>query len=70
MYILKRAKRLDGTIIGGIIPLSQIRALVDLVPRFGAQADRRLTKENSLEYSTEFFLNKYFDKEFFFALDK
>lgn len=69
MYILKRAKRLNGTIIGGIIPLSQIRALVDLVPRFGAEAHPHLTKANSLQYSTEFFLNKYFNKELFFALD-
>ena len=69
MYVLKRARRTDGTVIGGVIPLSQIRALVGLVPRFGAEADRHFTKMNSLEYSTEFFLNKYFDKELFFALD-
>jgi len=69
MYVLKRARRSDRTVVGGIVPLCQICALVDLVPRFGAEADRRLTKANSLEYSAEFWLNKYFDKEIFFALD-
>lgn len=69
MYVLKRARRSDGTIMGGILPLCQTRALVDLVPRFGNEADRRLTKANILEYSAEFWLNKYFDKEIFYTLD-
>lgn len=69
MYVLKRATRADRTSIGGIIPLRQIRGLVNLVPRFGDKAERRLTKENCLAYSGEFWLNKYFDKEIFYALD-
>ena len=69
MYVLKRAVRADKTHIGGIIPLQQTRELVDLVPRFGAEADRRFTYANSLEYSTEFWLNKYFDKELFYTLN-
>ncbi|KAH9007710.1 hypothetical protein EDB85DRAFT_2078445 [Lactarius pseudohatsudake] len=42
--------------------------LVDLVPRLGAEADKRLTTETALEYSLEFWLNRYFDKELFYAL--
>jgi hypothetical protein len=68
MHILKRARRTDGTIIGDIVPLAQLRTLVDLVPRFGKQANIRLAKETVLEYSSEFWLNKYFSKEFFYAL--
>lgn len=68
MYLLKRARRNDGNIMGDVVPLSQLRALIDLVPRFGAEADKRLTKETALEYSSEFWLNKYFDKELFYAL--
>jgi hypothetical protein len=45
-----------------------IRALVELTPMFGDQADCRLMKESSLEYSTRFWLDKYFDKELFYAL--
>ena len=68
MYILKRAKRLDGTILGDVVPLSHVRALASLIPRFGKAAEKRLTKESSLENSLEFRLNKYFNKEFFYAL--
>lgn len=69
MYILKRAQRTDNTLIGGVVPLQQIRGMVNLVPRFGEKADRRLTKMNCLAFSREFWLNKYFDKETFYALD-
>ena len=69
MYVLKHATWMNEMPMGGIIPLQQIRALVDLVPRFGEKADRHLTKMNSLSYSSEFWLNKYLDKELFYALD-
>jgi len=68
MYLLKRARRSDGSILGDIIPLGHVRTLVDLVPRFGPIAEKRLTKETSLESSSEFWLNKYLDKENFYAL--
>jgi hypothetical protein len=50
------------------VPLDQIRAQADLAPRFGAKANPKLTSSTSLVYSTEFWLNKYFDKELFYAL--
>lgn len=68
MFVLKRSVRAGGAPLGDIIPLSQLRALADLIPRFGAKADPRLTKQTSLAYSTEFWLNKYFDKQTYFAL--
>ena len=68
LYVLKRGKRTDNSIIGDVVPLRQLRALVDLVPRFYEAAPRALTNKNSSVYSTEFFLNKYFDKEMFWAL--
>ncbi len=67
MYVLKRACRADGSIMGDIVPLAQLRTLVDLVPRFGKKANRQLAKETVLEYSSEFWLNKYFEKELFYA---
>jgi hypothetical protein len=67
MHLLKRARRSDGSIMGDIVPLGQLRKLVDLVPRFGKQANRQLAKETVLEYSSEFWLNKYFEKELFYA---
>ena len=69
MHLLKRAKRHDGTILGDVVPLSNVRALASLIPRFGKAAEKQLTKESSLEHSLEFRLNKYFNKEFFYALN-
>lgn len=68
MYVLKRSSRVDGTRMGDIIPLSHIRAVVDLVPRFVGAADTRLTKESSLEYSSEFLLNHFFDRQIYYSL--
>jgi hypothetical protein len=65
MYVLKRAVRSDQSPMGGIIALSNCRIPSHLVPRFGSKADSRLTSKNSLEYSKEFSLNKYFDKDIF-----
>ncbi|KAG2122771.1 hypothetical protein DEU56DRAFT_873558 [Suillus clintonianus] len=68
LHILKRAKRSNGTRLGDVIPLSQIRAPVSLVPRFGIAADNRLTAHNSMEHCLEFWLNKYWNKQLFFSL--
>jgi hypothetical protein len=68
MYVLRRSSRTDGIRMGDIIPLSHIRAAVDLVPRFMGAADPRLTKESSLEYSSEFLLNHFFDKQIYYSL--
>jgi hypothetical protein len=69
LYLLKRARRSNGELIGDIVPLNQIRTLVDIVPRFGLKADPQLTKETSAMQSSEFWLNKYFNKELFYALN-
>ena len=65
LYVFKRALRTDESRIGGIMPLSHCRIPVQLVPRFGPKADIRLTSKNSMEWSREFFLNAYFDKDIF-----
>ncbi len=68
LYLLKRARRSNGGLMGDIVPLDQIRALVDITPRFELRADLQLTKGSSSALSSEFWLNKYFDKELFYAL--
>lgn len=70
MFVLKWAVCASGALLGDIIPLTQLHALADVIPRFYAQADSWLTKQTSLAYSMEFWLNKYFNKETFFALDQ
>ena len=68
LYILKCARRADNSLLGDIIPLCQLRSLVSLIPRFGEKADPQFNKTNSLVYSNEYWLNKYFNKELFYAL--
>ena len=68
LYILRKGKCSNGRVIGDILPLDQIRVLADIVPRFGESANRTLTKNNSTAYSTEYWLNKYFNKELFWSL--
>ncbi|KAJ7807710.1 hypothetical protein B0H13DRAFT_2243903 [Mycena leptocephala] len=70
MYQLKRARRVDKSIMGDIIPLDRLRVRVELTPNFGKMADRRLKKETSLDYCDEFWLAKWFNKELFFALSQ
>lgn len=65
LYIVKRALRADRSRTGDIIPLSHLRMPIQLVPRFGKKADPRLKSSNSMEWSKEFFLNAYFDKDTF-----
>lgn len=68
LYLLKRAKHRNGDIMGDIVPLDQVCVLADVVPRFGRKACTQLTMANSMEYSEEFWLNKYFNKELFLSL--
>lgn len=54
--------------MGDVVPVSQLRTLINLVPCFGAIADVRLTAYNSLEHALEFWLNYFWDKNTFFPL--
>lgn len=53
---------------GDFILVMQIRLPVHVVPHFDEKADRRLTKVTAMEYSTDLWLNTYFDKESFYIL--
>ncbi|KIJ63226.1 hypothetical protein HYDPIDRAFT_66475, partial [Hydnomerulius pinastri MD-312] len=66
--VIRRVVRSNGRTLGDIIPLSQIRELVNIIPHFGAHAESQFTKSNSAHYSTTFFLNNYFTKDQYYAL--
>jgi hypothetical protein len=70
MYIVKRSLRADGSRMGDVIPVTNLRASADLIPLFRNQADKRLTKENNLECNQEFLLNKFFDPNLFYSIEK
>ncbi|KAG2149239.1 hypothetical protein DEU56DRAFT_729272, partial [Suillus clintonianus] len=65
LHVLKRSKHSNGTQMGDIIPVSQLRAPVHLVPCFGTTADMCFTAYNSMEHATEFWLNYFWDKNIF-----
>ena len=69
-YVVKRSVRANGSHLGDVVPLVQTRIPAPLVPRYGVQADPKLTSRNSLEYSTEFYLNSFFDKELYYFILK
>ena len=68
MYALKRAIRNNGTRVGEVIPLHYIRSPAHAIPHFGKEANPWLTLHTSYELSNEFWLNKYWSKECFYAL--
>ena len=40
MHVLKPSQQSDGMLMGDVVPLGQLRALLDLVPHFGAAANK------------------------------
>ncbi|KAI6019356.1 hypothetical protein BKA83DRAFT_4057137 [Pisolithus microcarpus] len=68
--VLKRAVRTSGSYFGNIFPLDQISSFAHVVPRFGKTADKRLTYMNASHASQSFYLNRYFDKDFFYATNR
>ncbi|KAI5981814.1 hypothetical protein EDD15DRAFT_2379006 [Pisolithus albus] len=68
MHVLKRTIWSDGARVGKVIPLHHIRSPAHVIPRFGKEANPRLTRHNCYELSNDFWLNKYWNKEFFYAL--
>ena len=68
MPILKRVITNDGMPVGNIIPLHYIRSPAHVIPRFGKEANPRLVRHTCSDLSHEFWLNKFWNKEFYYAL--
>ncbi|KAI5987639.1 hypothetical protein EDD15DRAFT_2371999 [Pisolithus albus] len=68
MYLVRRAVRSNGSRIGDVLPITLIRSPAHLIPHFGKEAHSRLTSQTSYELSSDFWLNKYWSKEFYYAL--
>ena len=68
MHLVRRATKPNGSRIGNVIPVTWIRSPAHLIPNFGKEAHACLTGESSYEFSTEFWLNKFWTKEFYYIL--
>jgi len=65
MHVLKCSRWSGGIARGEILSLDQIHSYVHIIQKFGKQADSRLTLANILHFADTFYLNHYYDKEFF-----
>ena len=68
MHLLRCTVRSGGSRIGDVIPIMQIRSPAHLIPNFGKEAYPWLTRENSYNVLSDFWLNKYWSKELYFTL--
>ncbi|KIM51909.1 hypothetical protein SCLCIDRAFT_142311, partial [Scleroderma citrinum Foug A] len=68
MHMLRWAVKVSGQRVGEVIPLDHICSPAHLVPNFGSEAHSRLTNLSAYELTNEFHLNKYWLKEFYYAL--
>ncbi|KIM55000.1 hypothetical protein SCLCIDRAFT_135629, partial [Scleroderma citrinum Foug A] len=84
LHGLKRVIRHNGMRVGEVIPLHCLCSPAHVIPltfhvhctkhvwcvtpRFGKEANQRLTCHTAYELSNEFWLNKYWNKEIFYAL--
>ncbi len=68
MYQLKRARRTNGSPMGDVVLLERLRAIVDLGPRLGKKANKKLTYQTILDYCNDLHLNHFYTKELFWGL--
>ncbi|KAI6016994.1 hypothetical protein PISMIDRAFT_48131, partial [Pisolithus microcarpus 441] len=68
LHVLKRATHTSGSDLGEVFPLDQLRSYTHIVPCFGWKVDNCLTSNNCICSLQSFFLNKYFDKDFFYII--
>ncbi|KAJ7065071.1 hypothetical protein C8F01DRAFT_983641 [Mycena amicta] len=68
-FLLRKACRTDTSRMGGIVDMQHIRTPIELVARFGAKADPRLTPYTSIEHSSQVRLNHYSNKELFWIFE-
>ena len=69
LHVLKRVTRTSGSLLSKVFPLDQLRSYAHIVPHFGQKANNWLRSNNCVHSSQTFFLNKYFDKDFFYTIN-
>jgi len=68
MHILKRVITNNGMQVGDIIPLHYIRSPAHVIPCFGKEANPHLAHHTCYDLSCKFWLNRYWNKEFYYVL--
>jgi hypothetical protein len=68
MFVLNCHLRSNGSQMGDIFQLTDIREVVELVPQFGSKVDNQLNCNNLLDIPDTFYLNNFTGKENFHAI--
>ena len=68
MHILKRVITSDGTQVSKIIPLRYICSPAHVISHFGKEANPCLVCHTCYDLLHKFWLNRYWNKEFYYAL--
>jgi len=68
MFLLHCHLRSNGTRMGDIARLIDVREIVELVPRYGTKMDGCLNSDTSLKLTDSFYMNNFADKETFHAI--
>jgi len=68
MYKLHYIRGDDNIRTGGVVLLSSITRLVQMVPAYGATVNPELTAANSMDRWRHYYLNSFMDKETYQAV--
>jgi hypothetical protein len=68
MFLLRRSRHTDESLLGDIMSLDNILHQVQLIPKYGSHASRGLNSNNSMAASDFFYLNHFAHKETFHAI--
>ena len=69
LHVLNRATCASDSPLGKVFPLDQLHSYAHIIPHFGQKADNWLRSNKCVHSLQTFFLNKYFDKDFFYAIN-
>jgi hypothetical protein len=68
MYKVQYKHREDKRRVGGVVKLSYLCRLVQLVPAYGAKVNPGLTSANSMDVWKNYYINSFMDKETYQAV--
>ncbi|KAG1832346.1 hypothetical protein F4604DRAFT_1606038 [Suillus subluteus] len=68
MFSVQRRIRSNHDPSGDMVPLSSVRQVIELIPKFGQEVPLSMNCTNSLQLAREFYVNNFADKETFHAI--
>ncbi|KIK37684.1 hypothetical protein CY34DRAFT_92314, partial [Suillus luteus UH-Slu-Lm8-n1] len=68
MFSVHRRVRSNRDPLGDIVPLSSVRQVIELIPKFGREVPLSMNCNNSWQLAREFYVNNFADKETFHAI--